>query len=156
MATYPLATQETARITRVLGACFARFAPRAYRHLRARSESHDGLLSGGFGLVVTDAELDADGARRAVFLSRSPNEHHPLVLVSRPAVISGQQMAQQISFRTDSLADVRRTYVALRKNRSHISILSPTERRGPSTFSTRKRIASRFLQRSEARIHNLR
>ena len=71
-----------------------------------------------FGFIVTDAELDGDGTRRSVFLSRNPQEHHQFVLISQPDIdASARQVIQQISFRTDSLAEVRRTYFALRAER---------------------------------------
>ena len=77
-----------------------------------------------FGFVITDADFEGDGERRAVFLSRSPEEHHQLVLVYRPtAMTSGQPAVQQISFRTDSLAEVRRAYFALRAE--HLSHIDP-------------------------------
>jgi catechol 2,3-dioxygenase len=71
-----------------------------------------------FGFIVTDAEIDSDGLRRSAFLSRNPEQHHQFVLVARPNVDpSARQVIQQISFRTDSLAEVRRTYFALRAER---------------------------------------
>jgi catechol 2,3-dioxygenase-like lactoylglutathione lyase family enzyme len=71
-----------------------------------------------FGFIVTDAELDSDGTRRSVFLSRNPAEHHQFVLISGPGIDpSARQKIQQISFRTDSLAEVRRTYFRLRAER---------------------------------------
>ena len=68
-----------------------------------------------FGFVVTDADFDAADKPRAMFLSRNPEEHHQLVLVSRPGVVPAASVVQQISFRTASLAEVRRTYFALRE-----------------------------------------
>jgi len=77
-----------------------------------------------FGFTITDAEIDGDGRRRSVFLSRNPDEHHQLVLVSQPTTeTSARQVIQQISFRTDSLAEVRRTYFALREE--HLSQIDP-------------------------------
>lgn len=66
-----------------------------------------------FGFLITDVDLDASGKPRAVFLSRNPDEHHQLVLVSRAGVVPVATVIQQISFRTESLAEVRRTYFAL-------------------------------------------
>ena len=69
-----------------------------------------------FGFVVTDADVTGDGKTQGVFLSRNPEEHHQLVLVARGGNSVPQQPAfQQVSFRTDSLAEVRRTYFALRE-----------------------------------------
>jgi catechol 2,3-dioxygenase-like lactoylglutathione lyase family enzyme len=69
------------------------------------------------GFVVTDADHDPDGKRRATFLSRDPSEHHQFVLVSRPAVVATNTLIQQISFRAETLAEVRRVYFALRAER---------------------------------------
>lgn len=69
-----------------------------------------------FGFVITDAEVTSDGETRGVFLSRNPEEHHQLVLVARDGdPVRDQSAIQQVSFRTDSLAEVRRTYFALRE-----------------------------------------
>ena len=67
-----------------------------------------------FGFVITDSEVASNGETRGVFLSRNPEEHHQLVLVARDGnSVLGQTTMQQVSFRTDSLAEVRRTYFAL-------------------------------------------
>lgn len=76
-----------------------------------------------FGFVITDADFDGPDKPRAIFLSRDPDEHHQLVLVSRPAVVPIATVIQQISFRTQSLAEIRRTYFALREER--LSQLEP-------------------------------
>jgi catechol 2,3-dioxygenase-like lactoylglutathione lyase family enzyme len=77
-----------------------------------------------FGFTVTDAETKSDGSRRSVFLSRNPEEHHQFVLVSEPDTdTSARQVIQQISFRTDSLPEVRRTYFVLRGE--HLSRIDP-------------------------------
>ena len=68
-----------------------------------------------FSFVITDADFAGAGEPRAVFLSRNPDEHHQLVLVSRPAVVPAATVIQQISFRTQSLEEVRRTYFALQE-----------------------------------------
>jgi catechol 2,3-dioxygenase len=69
-----------------------------------------------FGFAITDTDLAGDGRPRGVFLSRNPEEHHQLVLVARGGdLIRDQPAMQQVSFRTDSLAEVRRTYSALRE-----------------------------------------
>lgn len=77
-----------------------------------------------FGFTITDAETDGNGKRRSVFLSRNPEEHHQFVLVSQPdAETSARQVIQQISFRTESLAEVRRTYFILQEE--HVSRIDP-------------------------------
>jgi catechol 2,3-dioxygenase len=57
------------------------------------------------GLVVTDSG-EFDG-RRLTFLSRRPDEHHQMVLVTGRDCPPGVALLSQISFRVDGLADLR-------------------------------------------------
>lgn len=73
------------------------------------------FYSSRLGLVVTDrGRLDTPrGAVDLVFLSRDPDEHHQIVLASgRPRGVD-VEVINQISFRTTSLADLRRIYLRL-------------------------------------------
>ncbi len=65
----------------------------------------------GLGFVVTDRGKGADGL---VFLSRSPDEHHQLVLNPRPARRPQDSPLDHISFRVASLGDVRKVHAALK------------------------------------------
>lgn len=56
------------------------------------------------GFIVTDRG-EGDGAM--VFLSRNPNEHHQLVLNPRPSRRSTESPVDHISFRVQSLAQLR-------------------------------------------------
>jgi catechol 2,3-dioxygenase len=74
------------------------------------------------GMTVTDRGEAA--GMRIVFLSRDPNEHHQLVLTSgRPRGLPQNQnnpmfgpVVNQISFRLDSLADLRKLHAHIRDN----------------------------------------
>ncbi|HET9628403.1 MAG TPA: VOC family protein [Novosphingobium sp.] len=57
------------------------------------------------GLVVTDSGVTERG--RIVFLSRSVSEHHQLVLVEGRSDAMGEGLINQLSFRLDSLADLK-------------------------------------------------
>jgi catechol 2,3-dioxygenase len=61
------------------------------------------------GLEVTDrGRLNVPGNPRIAFLSSKPDEHHQIALVEgRGADGDGPPVIQQISFRVDSLAEVR-------------------------------------------------
>lgn len=63
------------------------------------------------GMVVTDRGALPTG--NLVFLSRDPSEHHQLVLCSGRPEPLGFTTINQISFRTDALADLRRLRVEL-------------------------------------------
>ena len=66
------------------------------------------------GLVQTDGgEYFAGG--QIVFLSRNPQEHHQLVLASGRPEDSGFSPINQISFKVDSLEDLRTFYAQLSK-----------------------------------------
>lgn len=85
-------------------------------------EAMAGFYQRVFGFIVTDVDLGSDGTRRAAFFSSNPQDHHQLVLVAGRTAESGARLIQQISFSTASLADVRRTYYALRMEKvSHIN-----------------------------------
>lgn len=59
-----------------------------------------------FGLTVSDRG-DIPGDRKIVFLSNDPDEHHQFVLVNGRPEDEALTVAQQLSFRVDSLDDVR-------------------------------------------------
>lgn len=63
------------------------------------------------GFVVTDR---GDGSEGLVFLSRSPQEHHQLVMNPRPSHGASTSPLDHIAFRVGSLRDVRSVYAALR------------------------------------------
>ena len=62
------------------------------------------------GFVVTDRGEGDDGM---VFLSRNPAEHHQLVLNPRPARPTSTSPVDHISFRVQSLADLRHFYLSI-------------------------------------------
>ena len=68
------------------------------------------------GLVQTDGGDHPSGGRIA-FMSRSPQEHHQLVLVS--GLPEGERFSRinQISFRVDTLEDLRRFHALLLEKR---------------------------------------
>lgn len=66
------------------------------------------------GFIVTDQHFDGQGKRKGVFLSRNPGEHHQLVLVAGRNAGQNLTVVQQVSFRVESLAEVRRAYFSLR------------------------------------------
>ena len=71
------------------------------------------------GLVQTDGgEYFAGG--HIVFLSRNPQEHHQLVLASGRPEDSGFSPINQISFKVDSLEDLRTFYAQLSKAKAQI------------------------------------
>jgi catechol-2,3-dioxygenase len=79
---------------------------------------HDLELMVGFyqrvlRFIITDTDIDKDGNRHAVFLSRNPADHHQLVLVSGRAAHAPPLSIQQISFVAMTIDEVRRTYQAL-------------------------------------------
>ena len=66
------------------------------------------------GLKVSDREVMKDG-REIAFLTLDPREHHQVVFATgRPAELA-YNMIQQLSFRAESLASLRETYVALKR-----------------------------------------
>jgi catechol 2,3-dioxygenase-like lactoylglutathione lyase family enzyme len=65
------------------------------------------------GLVVSDRDVARNGEEVA-FLTGDPREHHQLVLMTgRPADVPFNTV-QQISFRVDSLATLKRLYAGLK------------------------------------------
>jgi len=56
------------------------------------------------GFVVTDRGAGSSGM---VFMSRNPGEHHQLVLNPRPLESTSESPVDHISFRVDSLANLR-------------------------------------------------
>jgi catechol-2,3-dioxygenase len=62
------------------------------------------------GFVVTDR---GQGANGMVFLSRSPNEHHQIVLNPRPSHRAIESPIDHIAFRVDNIADLRQFNTAL-------------------------------------------
>jgi len=66
------------------------------------------------GLVVSDRDVTKDGVEIA-FMTLDPREHHQVVFATgRPADLA-YNMIQQLSFRAPSLAALRETYVALKR-----------------------------------------
>lgn len=66
------------------------------------------------GLVISDRAERPDGSA-IVFMTLDPREHHQVVFASgRPADLS-YNMIQQLSFRAPSLAALRETYAALKR-----------------------------------------
>lgn len=73
------------------------------RDIEAMAQFYKRLL----GLIVTDTGIAPSGGR-IMFLSRSTTEHHQLVLVEGRTDAMGTGLINQLSFRLDSLADLRR------------------------------------------------
>ncbi len=66
------------------------------------------------GLVVTDRAPTRDGKAQIAFLTGDAREHHQVVFATgRPADMN-YNMVQQLSFRLDSLATLRKVYAGLR------------------------------------------
>ena len=63
------------------------------------------------GMVVTDS--GPFGNRELAFLSRSPDEHHQLVMIHDPALKGGMSALSQISFRLENLEALRTFYAFL-------------------------------------------
>ena len=61
------------------------------------------------GFMVTDRGPHPTGAPEYAFMSRDPDEHHQLVLVSGRDANAPSQIVQ-LSLKVDSLADLRRMY----------------------------------------------
>lgn len=81
-----------------------------FRHLGIYVRDMDVMLDfyqRVFGLVVTDSGPTQAGGR-IVFLSRSPTEHHQLVLVEGRTDAMGEGLINQMSFKLDSLPDLLR------------------------------------------------
>jgi catechol 2,3-dioxygenase-like lactoylglutathione lyase family enzyme len=71
------------------------------------------FYAGLFGLVQTDSSDNYHGAR-IVFLSRSADEHHQIVLITGRPEQRGFSPINQISLRVQSLEDLKRYYDDLR------------------------------------------
>ncbi len=72
-----------------------------------------GFYTGFLGLVVSDRDVARNG-QEVAFLTSDPREHHQLVLMTgRPAEVAFNTV-QQISFRLDSLATLKRLYAGLK------------------------------------------
>lgn len=75
------------------------------RDLEAMAGFYERIL----GLVVTDSG-QSDRGGKIVFLSRSPTEHHQIVLIEGRNESMGVGLINQLSFRLDSLKDLQRFY----------------------------------------------
>lgn len=81
-----------------------------FRHLGIYVRDIDAMLAfymRVLGLVVTDSGPTQAGGK-ILFLSRSPTEHHQIVLVEGRTDAMGGGLINQMSFKLDSLADLRR------------------------------------------------
>lgn len=65
------------------------------------------------GLIVTDSGV-TDRGGKIVFLSRSPAEHHQIVLVEGRSEAMGNGLINQLSFRLDSLTDLKTFHQIIR------------------------------------------
>jgi catechol-2,3-dioxygenase len=65
------------------------------------------------GLVITDRGPLAGGPE-LVFLSRDPDQHHQIVLVTGRPAAATYNVVNQISFKLDSLADLKSMHARLR------------------------------------------
>jgi catechol 2,3-dioxygenase len=73
------------------------------------------FYTGFLGFQITDrGPLPLPGTPQIVFLSRDPNEHHQIALVSGRDP-SGASTVNQISFHVQSLADLRAVYGILQR-----------------------------------------
>jgi len=68
------------------------------------------------GMVITDA--GPFGGRELAFLSRSPNEHHQVVMIEDPALKPGFSALGQISFRLENLEALRQFYAFLAEQKA--------------------------------------
>ena len=66
------------------------------------------------GLLVADRG-DLPGGATLVFLSRDPDEHHQMVLVSGRPPGGGYNVVNQISFKLPTLADLQTMYARVRE-----------------------------------------
>ena len=91
-------------------------APVAFSHLGinvhdlARMED---FYTRVLGLLVSDRGTLAGGPT-LVFLSRDPDEHHQIVLVTGRPVETGYNVVNQISFKLPSLADLKTMHARVR------------------------------------------
>ena len=73
------------------------------------------------GFVVTDR---GEGSDAMVFLSRNPEEHHQLVLNPRQLLEPVESPVDHISFRMDSITDLRVFYKALQMSSTELQTVS--------------------------------
>ena len=66
------------------------------------------------GLVVTDRAMMRDGKAEIAFLTGDPREHHQVVFATGRPKDMNYNMIQQLSFRMDSLATMRKVYAGLK------------------------------------------
>jgi catechol-2,3-dioxygenase len=66
------------------------------------------------GLLVMDRGTNRDGTT-LVFLSRDPDQHHQLVLVTGRPPGAGDNVVNQISFKLATLADLKAMYARVRE-----------------------------------------
>lgn len=71
------------------------------------------------GLVITDSGM-TDRGGKIVFLSRSPTEHHQLVLVEGRTDLMGEGLINQLSFRLDSLGDLKMFHEIIKAERVRV------------------------------------
>lgn len=80
-----------------------------FRHVGIYVRDLDGMAAfykRVLGLIVTDSGV-TDRGGRIVFLSRSASEHHQIVLVEGRSDQMGEGLINQLSFRLDSLTDLK-------------------------------------------------
>ena len=65
------------------------------------------------GLIVTDRGR-LDGGPELAFLSRDPDEHHQMVLVTGRPAGAGYNVVNQISFKLPELADLKTMHTRVR------------------------------------------
>jgi catechol 2,3-dioxygenase len=85
----------------------------AVSHLEFRvrdAAAMETFYTGALGFVVTDRGEGPDGM---VFLSRSPDEHHQIVLNPVGDKAGEPDRLDHVAFRVDTLADLRRLHRAL-------------------------------------------
>ena len=75
----------------------------------------EGFYTRVLGLLVSDRGTLASGPT-LVFLSRDPDEHHQLVLVSGRPPGSGYNVVNQISFKLPALEDLQAMHARLRED----------------------------------------
>ena len=66
------------------------------------------------GLLVTDRGTLDESGRTLAFLSRDPDEHHQLVLVTGRPPDAGYNVVNQISFKLPTLADLKALHARVR------------------------------------------
>ena len=91
-------------------------APVAFSHLGINVHDVDRMedfYTRVLGLLVSDRGTLANGPT-LVFLSRDPDEHHQLVLVTGRPAETGYNVVNQISFKLPSLADLKTMHARVR------------------------------------------